>query len=541
MLKRHIASRLYLLGGCLLLLIVLTGLISLYNMRAINQDFASTYNDRVVPLKQLKVVADMYAVNIVDTTHKLRNGNLNATAAQQSIETARATIAKEWQAYRSTYLTPDEARLASEADTLMKQADTSISQLLGLIRQNNAEAVAQYAAKNMYPVIDPVSGKISELIDLQLREAQRLYQDGEQQYQRTLTISIGLLLAAIAISLLLSRWIARSIVGPLKAAVHYAQTIAQGDLSALPPAASQDETGQLLTSLGVMRQQLHALVEQISSLARQLNDQSRHMGESVNHAVSATDTLDEATSSIAAAVEQSATSIAVIKDNATHAREGVQATDTAAQHALTRVGDMHLELERLSHSIQDSAQQVHTLAESSTEINGMVKVIASIAEQTNLLALNASIEAARAGEMGRGFAVVADEVRKLAEHTATATSDITQVVSRITQQTGQTVERMQNNVRQVKATMETATTTREQLNAIGSHVQAALSSVSEITIALQEQVQANHLVAQDTERVADMSSTNLSTLQQASATSHALEQQSTSLLQAVQRFQLSTH
>ena len=58
-------------------------------------------------------------------------------------------------------------------------------------------------------------------------------------------------------------------------------------------------------------------------------------------------------------------------------------------------------------------------------------MIREIADQTNLLALNAAIESARAGEAGRGFAVVADEVRKLAERTSTATTDITNLVQQI--------------------------------------------------------------------------------------------------------------
>ena len=76
---------------------------------------------------------------------------------------------------------------------------------------------------------------------------------------------------------------------------------------------------------------------------------------------------------------------------------------------------------------------VSSLAESSTQIDAVVKLITSIADQTNLLALNATIEAARAGDAGKGFAVVASEVKDLARATGEATGDIARQVEAIQQ------------------------------------------------------------------------------------------------------------
>lgn len=56
------------------------------------------------------------------------------------------------------------------------------------------------------------------------------------------------------------------------------------------------------------------------------------------------------------------------------------------------------------------------------------------------MSLNASIEAARAGDAGRGFAVVAEEIRKLSEQTKASTEDIQQIIEKLNENAGDTME-----------------------------------------------------------------------------------------------------
>jgi methyl-accepting chemotaxis protein len=82
-------------------------------------------------------------------------------------------------------------------------------------------------------------------------------------------------------------------------------------------------------------------------------------------------------------------------------------------------------------SAQSATSLVGRLSESSDRIGAISRLISTIAGQTKLLALNATIEAARAGAAGKGFAVVASEVKSLAQSSASATGDITSMITAI--------------------------------------------------------------------------------------------------------------
>lgn len=77
----------------------------------------------------------------------------------------------------------------------------------------------------------------------------------------------------------------------------------------------------------------------------------------------------------------------------------------------------------------DRALQI--LFERTRNIAQFATLIDAVASRTNMLAVNATLEAARAGEAGKGFAVVAGEVKALAREAATATAQITALVSSV--------------------------------------------------------------------------------------------------------------
>ncbi len=70
-----IRSKLFACLAALALSIVLLATLSFWSMSTNKTALDSILQDRLVPMRDLKTVADKYAVDIVDASHKARNGN----------------------------------------------------------------------------------------------------------------------------------------------------------------------------------------------------------------------------------------------------------------------------------------------------------------------------------------------------------------------------------------------------------------------------------------------------------------------------------
>ena len=127
--RMKVSVRLSLLAGSMIALILLIGVLGISGMQSSNQAMASVYNDRVIPLKDLKRIADMYAVNIVDTAHKVRNNELDFAQGLVNVDEASQVIHSRWDAYLATALVPEEKELVNQLKPLLNDADKAVAEL----------------------------------------------------------------------------------------------------------------------------------------------------------------------------------------------------------------------------------------------------------------------------------------------------------------------------------------------------------------------------------------------------------------------------
>ena len=534
-----IGSMLMALVGLLITLLIGIGLSGLHGMSESENSLKTIYNDRVVPLRDLKVIADMYAVNIVDTSHKVRNGNITWADARKSVAEAEITIAEKWKAYTATYLVEEEKKLVAEIEPMFKSTGKDLDKLTAILKREDQEGINNFTINNLYPGIDPISGKFSELIDVQLKIAKQEFDDAVSRDETTRNWSIAAILLGSLLGFIVATWIIRSVTRPLEAVVAAAEyAVTHDDFSHTIPAEGTQETARAAQAVNNLIEKFRNIIshanrssEDIAGAANSLSVISKQVRQSSSSQA-------DATSTVAANVEEISVSVSETTTNAHSAGELVEKLRSDTSIALTAMTKTVENVNSIATLIRKSDTNVGLLDESSKKIGGIVQVIKEVAEQTNLLALNAAIEAARAGEQGRGFAVVADEVRKLAERTSNATKEIATLIGDIQSHIGATVTGMQQANTQVAKSLEHVDDTEAKLHLIDEDSRKAASNVQNIVNAIREQDVAIQQVASNIEQISQMAEENSAAAIAGTDTALQLDNMSSTLKELVSRFKV---
>ena len=494
------------------------------------------YEDRVIPLRDLKVIADAYAVSIIDLTNKTNAGLISAEDASKEINNAEQLIKQKWKKYTTTNSTKEELKLTKEADQLFIAADESLKHLLALLQTKHGLIPGELSDYDgpLYKSIDPVSNKINELVELQLDVVAREYKDSTDEYQNISLLNIAGVVVAIIASIA-SLIIGSAIISqlshlgaePLELSINI-KKIADGNLS-LKINDEFARDGSIVKEINKMSAQLHLVIGDVNNVSGDLSNTAGYLLASSEKTMHELHNQQQQTEQVATAMHEMSATIAEVARNAQGAAENSLAAEKEVDDGSAVVEVSLQSIMLLVKDVENASSVISQLENDSSEIGKILEVIRSIAEQTNLLALNAAIEAARAGEQGRGFAVVADEVRTLASRTHSSTQEIQAMIHRLQGGVANAVSVMEKSRMNSHETVGYANKTQKILQSIKESVSEINSKNIQIATATEEQTMVAEEINRNITNISNVTELTVSSIVEVEKSSRKLASYSSQL------------
>ncbi len=442
-----------------------------------------------------------------------------------------------------------------------KAQDTTIPALQKLAGMKQGTFESQIGGKEK--LITVMTSKVTGWKLAYIKDSEEVF---EASYAMLKTVlAIGAVLVCL---LLVGAWgLALTLLKPLKILTSSAESLADGNLDALP--RDDQFTGEFLTVHLSFKKMVEKLFQSISlaeEKARDAEEQSRQAHKAVDEAEQSRIRVEEAHNNmlqvaqalekiveqvtsasqelstqieeashgsvaqrdriagVSTAMEQMISAVLDIASNAGHAAESADEARQEAEDGGKIVTRVLSSIEKANSKSQAMSAGLNKLGKQAEDIGQIMTVITDIADQTNLLALNAAIEAARAGEAGRGFAVVADEVRKLAEKTMSATREVGESVTAIQEGAGGAISDMDEASQLVNKSTEFAQQAGEALRSILSIVESTADQVQAIAAASEEQSASSEEINRNAEEVNQIAARTSESMQDSTHAVHDLTQ-----------------
>ncbi|MFL6930887.1 MAG: methyl-accepting chemotaxis protein [Xanthobacteraceae bacterium] len=345
-------------------------------------------------------------------------------------------------------------------------------------------------AQEMTPLADRIAGAAK-------RSEGKATTQLEASQQQTKVLVVGIGLAVVALGLILSYLIGRSITGPLNGLAAAMGQLAEGDTSvAIPATEINDEIGHMARTVlvfrdnAIERERLSGNEAETSrererrsqTIAATIGGFERSVDQALAKLRGAAERLDTAAAALNGAADAVSAEARSAEERVAAASENVSAAAASAEELTGSIGSIAEQAakstEVAGRAVAEAQRTVSTMSDlgnAATRIGEVIGLIQAIAGQTNLLALNATIEAARAGEAGKGFAVVASEVKSLAGQTGKATEEIAAQIGAIQSAAGdaaQAIEQVNAIIEDMSGIATTVATAVEEQN-------AAVASIAE--------------------------------------------------------------
>ena len=347
-------------------------------------------------------------------------------------------------------------------------------------------------------------------------------------------------LAVLALCILISMNITKSIVQPIDATAQSLTDIAkgQGDLRVRLPVQGNNELSRLSQAFNQFSDQIQHMVAQVRNSVVNLTAMAESLATNSSETRLAAQNQSSETEQVASALKQMTNSFQAVAQSAVNAATAAKDANAQAMSGNQVVQQSIQAITRLAGEVEQSAETIHGLEIRSKQIGGILETIGNIAEQTNLLALNAAIEAARAGEQGRGFAVVADEVRTLANRTQQATGEIQTMIEALQADARAAVRSMQSSQHQMQISLQQAEQAGTAFHSITQAIGTISSMNEQIASSSEQQTSVAETINSNEERISDASRQSVQAADSIAKSSETLAQLAEELQALLSKYQV---
>jgi methyl-accepting chemotaxis protein len=492
------------------LVMIAVGAVGLSGTRTSNQHLDAIFSNRFMPTGWVGTIESSEREVLTKAEDAVIRQDAAAVKAALDLFKEKDAANKElWDKLQSTDLTSKERQIADTFSRYGAEVMSLTEEALVAAQAGTFDKAESLLIEKARPTYDKLNGTSEALLKMQIDVAQEMRTAADVSFKRTTGFIFGAIILGIGLAGFLGFLLVRSIISTLNAAVSIADRIAGGELGNDVRIDSNDELGRLMEALKRMDAKLVEIVGGVRGSAGAVGSAARELSHG-------NDDLSQRTQEQAAALEQTASSMeemtATVKQNADNARQANQLAVGAREQA-----------EKGGSVVHRAIGAMGEINASSRKIADIISVIDEIAFQTNLLALNAAVEAARAGEQGRGFAVVATEVRSLAQRSASAAKEIKDLIN--------------DSVDKVRVGSELVDESGKTLSEIMESVKKVTDIVAEIAAASEEQSAGIEQVNNAVNQMDNVTQQNAALVEEASAASKAMEQQSTTLITQIGYFQ----
>ncbi|MDD2838162.1 methyl-accepting chemotaxis protein [Sulfuricurvum sp.] len=525
------------------LIVVLTQLfaivaitIGIAGMFLSNTSLNTIHTQSLQPLQNLRACKNAIDKEILKTATDLSEGVGDFEKAAVSIQAAHTHFTQRWNAYLKGSMTAKERASLPDAKETLDRAERSIVLLEKTIADKDIMGIHDLVSSDFPYSLAPADEQIDTLIEMQISNAQKLYENAQKEFRRTLILIAIILPIGMLCVYLILRLITRDLLSKIANITQSAHHLRSGDLLHRIEARGSDELSIAAKDMNDSMEELQKMMGGMKSSS----DESISSAYELNRVCGVIRNRLEAS---ATDISQTHTQIMALQEIVRTSTVTAQQSDTQIAEASTHLSDASQQIVAMNDDIQNVAQtqlflsdDLKNLTSQAKEVKGVLDIIGDIADQTNLLALNAAIEAARAGEHGRGFAVVADEVRKLAERTQESLSQINRTINAIVDAIAQTSQKMDKSADAIHIVSKDSGSIQTIIQTSSSLMNIAAEGIHRSTQGMDELREGIRMISTKIDSINAIASSNTQSISEITDVAHGLDTNTVELNQKLQKF-----